>query len=106
MYPLISSWFSILPDVFLFVLLSDQYVASVRLQLVSSNLPQDLLVHREVHLQTTLLQVVIPGGWESQEGSHPHQLLLCAINRYSHTFSSSPLPYNYSYTYLPIILTQ
>ncbi len=48
------------PDVLLFVLLRDLDVPAVRLQLVSRHLTQDLLIHREKHLQPAVLDVIIP----------------------------------------------
>ena len=48
------------PDVLLLVLLGDLDVASVWLQVVGGDLPQDLLVHGEEHLQGALLDVVVP----------------------------------------------
>lgn len=50
-----------LPDVLLFVFLSDQLVLSIILQLVSGNFPEDLHVLCKVQLHATLLQVVFSG---------------------------------------------
>lgn len=48
------------PDVLLLVLLSDLDVSSSWFQLMSGDFSQNLFVHREEHLQTALLDVVIP----------------------------------------------
>lgn len=48
------------PDVLLLVLLSDLDVSSSWFQLMGGDFPQDLFVNGEEHLQTTLLNVVIP----------------------------------------------
>lgn len=48
------------PDVLLLVLLSDLDVSSSWFQLMGGDFPQDLFVNGEEHLQTTLLDVVIP----------------------------------------------
>lgn len=50
------------PDVFLLIFLSHLDVPSIWLQLVGGDLPQDLLVNWEEHLQTTLFYVIIPAG--------------------------------------------
>lgn len=50
----------VVPDVLFFVLFGHQDVGAVWLQVVRRDLPQDLHVYREVHLQTTLLDVVVP----------------------------------------------
>lgn len=51
-----------LPDVLLLVLLGDQQVGAVGLEIVGGDLAQDLHVHREVHLQAAVLDVVVPEG--------------------------------------------
>lgn len=51
-----------LPDVLLLVLLGDQHVGAVGLEVMGGDLPQDLHVHREVHLQAAVLDVVVPVG--------------------------------------------
>lgn len=48
------------PDVLLLVLLSDLDVSSSWFQLMGGDFPQDLFVNGEEHLQSTLLDVVIP----------------------------------------------
>lgn len=48
------------PDILLLVLLSDQNIGSIRFKVMRGDLSQDLHVHREVHLQTTLFNVVVP----------------------------------------------
>lgn len=50
------------PDVFLLVFLSYLDVPSICFQLVGGDLPQNLLVNWEEHLQTTLFYVIIPVG--------------------------------------------
>lgn len=50
------------PDVFLLIFLSHLDVSSIWLQLMGGDLPQDLLVNWEEHLQTTLFYVIIPAG--------------------------------------------
>lgn len=47
------------PDILFLVLLCDLNVSSVWFQLVRCDLPKNLLIHREEHLQTTLLNVVV-----------------------------------------------
>lgn len=48
------------PDVLLLVFLCDLNVSSSWFQLMGGDLPQDFFVNREKHLQSTLLDVVIP----------------------------------------------
>lgn len=50
------------PDVFLLIFLCYLDVSSIWLQLVGGDLPQDLLVNWEEHLQATLLDIIIPTG--------------------------------------------
>lgn len=57
-----------LPDILLFVLLGDQHVGAVGLEVMGGDLPQDLHVHREVHLQAAVLDVVVPVGDVKEEG--------------------------------------
>lgn len=51
-----------LPDVLLLVLLGDQLVGAIGLEVMGGDLAQDLHVHREVHLQAAVLDVVVPKG--------------------------------------------
>lgn len=55
------------PDVLLFVLLGDQDVGAVGLEVMRSDLPQDLHVDGEVHLQAAVLNVVVPEGGVKKE---------------------------------------
>lgn len=48
------------PDVFLLIFLSYLEVPSIRLQIVSGDFSQDLLVNWEEHLQITLFYVIVP----------------------------------------------
>ena len=50
------------PDVFLLVFLRYLDVPSIWFQLMGSDLPQDLFVDWEEHLQTALFYVIIPAG--------------------------------------------
>lgn len=64
------------PDVLLLVLLSDLDVSSSWFQLMGGDFPQDLFVNGEEHLQTTLLDVVIPKEqhWQLQ---HKYYITAC-----------------------------
>ena len=48
------------PDILLLVFLSDEDVGAVMFEVMRGDLSQDLHVHWEVHLQTTLFNVVVP----------------------------------------------
>lgn len=50
------------PDVFLLIFLSDLDVASIWLQLMGGDLTEDLFVNGEEHLETALLDVIVPAG--------------------------------------------
>lgn len=50
----------LIPDILLLIFLSYKNVSTVWLQLMSCDLAQDLLIHWEIHLQPTLLQIVLP----------------------------------------------
>ena len=55
------------PYVFLLVFLSYLDVPSIWFQLMGGDLPQDLLVDWEEHLQTTLLYVIVSAGQSHHE---------------------------------------
>lgn len=48
------------PDVLLLVLFSDLDVGTIGFEVMRGDLPQDLHVHGEEHLQTAFLDVVVP----------------------------------------------
>ncbi len=80
------------PDVLLFVLLCDLDVPAVRLQLVSRHLTQDLLIHREKHLQPALLDVIIPDTTHTHTQLERHSWLksitlscISDVRVYNHT---------------------
>lgn len=58
-------------DIFLLVLLRDELVFSTGHELVGFYLSQSLMVHTEVHLQTTLLNVVLP-AWSRYREQQVH----------------------------------
>lgn len=49
-------------DIVMLVFLSDLYVLPIRHQIMSLQLSQSLIVHSKEHLQTTLLDIVLPKG--------------------------------------------
>ena len=58
-------------DVFFFVLLSNKHIGSSWDELMGLQLSQSFIIHRKVHLQTALLNVVLPA--HTQRGKSQHR---------------------------------
>ena len=84
-------------DVFFFVLLSNKHIGSSWDELMGLQLSQSFIIHRKVHLQTALLNVVLPAHTQGGKSQHRDTWYTC-YSIPAHTVTIIGLSFNYTFT--------